>query len=139
MSDAVKVAKLIRQELKKHGIHGSVRKSSFDCVRVTITDELPATRDAIESFCSQFKLGHFDGMTDCYEYSNTQDDIPQVKFIFVTNTFTNGFTKSAEEYVEQNYNTENWTGYECQQMARKVLVGCEDSNFWYQHKQRAAA
>ena len=30
-----------------------------------------------------FQYGHFDGMTDMYEYSKVREDIPQVKYAFV--------------------------------------------------------
>ena len=32
---------------------------------------------------SKYKYGHFDGMTDSYEYSNNRKDIPQVKYVSV--------------------------------------------------------
>lgn len=80
-------AKLIRAEIKKRGIKASVRSKSYaggESITVRIeTDMTPAAREAIEAFCSQFQAGHFDGMTDSYDYSNRRSDLPQVRHVFV--------------------------------------------------------
>ncbi len=139
MSEAVEVAKIIRKELKKHGIEATVRKSSYRCVNIKVRNQLPATIEAINSFCSQFKLGHFDGMTDCYEYSNSNSDLPQVEYIFVDNNFSREMVDAAEQYIADNYDTSTWGTFEKDTMPRQILTGCKDSNFWYEHKQRVAA
>ena len=38
----------------------------------------------VEAITSKYKLGHFDGMTDSYEYSNRRDDVPQVAYVFLS-------------------------------------------------------
>ena len=88
MSEQAKAAKLIRAELKKHGIKGRVTSDSASMtssVNVDLSDELQATVDKVEAHCKQYQEGHFDGMIDCYEYSNRRDDIPQARFVFVRN------------------------------------------------------
>ena len=99
-------AKAIRAELKKHGVAGTVRASSYSggsSVTVTLTDELPATVDAVRAFAGQFQYGHFDGMTDGYEYSNSRDDIPQVRFVFVQNEISEARLASAWNYCLANH------------------------------------
>jgi hypothetical protein len=97
------VAKLIRAELRKHGITANVRSrtaSMMTAVDVTLYDALPATVEQVESFCATFVYGHFDGMQDLYEYSNRRDDIPQVKFLHVRNEISPGRLASAWEYAK---------------------------------------
>ena len=36
-----------------------------------------------EKIVSKYQYGHFDGMNDIYEYSNSREDIPQAKYIHV--------------------------------------------------------
>lgn len=37
-----------------------------------------------EAIASKYQYGRFDGMTDCYEYTNTRKDIPQAKYVHVS-------------------------------------------------------
>jgi hypothetical protein len=39
------------------------------------------TTEQVYKLVKQFQYGHFDGMQDLYEYSNSRDDIPQVKYV----------------------------------------------------------
>ena len=94
-------AKLIRAELKKHGIKASVRAKSYaggSSISVNVDDELPATVEAIRAFTSKFEYGHFDPMNDLYEYSNSRDDIPQVGFVFVNNHLSDELRQAAWDY-----------------------------------------
>jgi hypothetical protein len=101
------VAALIRAKLKKHGIPGSVRSKSYsggESVTVSIdSDILPATRKAIEAFAHGFQYGHFDGMTDSYEYSNSREDVPQVRFVFVNVNYSDALVAAAKEYAGDAY------------------------------------
>ena len=84
-STAANCAAAVREELKKNfpGIKFSVTSDNYsmgDHVRVSWTDG--PTTDEVEKFTDKYQYGHFDGMTDMYEYSNTRDDIPQTKHMF---------------------------------------------------------
>ncbi len=92
ISDHAAAGKLIRAELKKQGIKASVRGQAYaggDSITVKIDVQqadrvlVPATQQAIEAFCNQFQMGHFNGMEDIYEYSNNIEELPQVKFVFI--------------------------------------------------------
>lgn len=81
-------AAMIRKHIKSLGIAAKVTSESYaggNSVRVSVQDLDPATTKKIEEFANQFQYGHFDGMQDLYEYSNSRNDIPQVKFVFVSN------------------------------------------------------
>lgn len=77
-------AKAIRKELKAAfpGITFSVTSQSFaggNSVHVEWTNG-PITKE-VSKITGKFEYGHFDGMNDCYEYTNCREDIPQVKYV----------------------------------------------------------
>lgn len=85
-SSHASAAKMLKAELSKAfpGIKFSVTSSSYsggDSLRVHYEDG-PSPR-IVEEISGKYQAGHFDGMTDMYEYSNTREDIPQTKFVFV--------------------------------------------------------
>lgn len=101
-SSQAQVAALIRAELKRHGIAGRVTSASGSMTTscsVKLFDPMPGTFDAVESFCAKFRRGRFDGMTDCYNYTNKRDDIPQVKFMFVESQFSYELRQAAWDYI----------------------------------------
>ena len=85
-------AQAIRAELKKAfpNVKFSVKSSNFsmgNSVDIKYVDG-PAKKD-VEAITSKYQYGHFDGMIDCYEHSNTRDDLPaQAEFVFVTREFS---------------------------------------------------
>jgi Large polyvalent protein associated domain 29 len=78
---AAAVAKAIRSELKQahSDTKFSVRSQAHGAVYVSWTDG-PATAD-IDALTSKYMLGHFDGMTDSYDYNNKRNDLPQIRFV----------------------------------------------------------
>ena len=106
ISDHAAAAKQIRQHLKSNGINGRVRARSYaggSSVDVYLHEELPATFEAVIAFANQYQYGHFDGMTDCYHYSNGRDDLPQVQFVFVNNDFSDETLADAWAYCQKNH------------------------------------
>ena len=103
LSNHASAAKMIRKHLKELGIKATVRASSgsmTSSVNVDVEEVLPATFTLIKEFCAQFEMGHFDGMTDMYEYSNIDDDRPQVKFVFVHHVYTDETKQAATDYID---------------------------------------
>lgn len=99
-------AKLIRAELKKHGIEGRVRSrtaSMMTAVDVDVEDLPPWTVRELKAFVGQFQYGHFDGMVDCYEYSNKRTDLPQVKFAHVHVRISEELRAEIEAWIESYY------------------------------------
>lgn len=96
-------AAMIRAELKKHGIKGTVRSRAYaggTSVDVSLDNALPATAKKVSAFVNQFEYGTFDGMTDSYSYDNPRDDLPQVKYAFVDNVIPADVRASAWEYAK---------------------------------------
>jgi hypothetical protein len=87
-STQAQVAKLVRQQLKAMGIRAKVTSDSFaggNSVDVRCVD-LPAGKvRELEKLFKKYQYGHFNGMEDIYEISNSRDDLPQVKYLHVTN------------------------------------------------------
>lgn len=85
MSRHALAAKAIRQELKARipGVKFRVTSESFsmgNAVNVYWNGE-GSTEAEISAVISKYQWGHFDGMSDCYEATNSRDDLPQVKFV----------------------------------------------------------
>jgi hypothetical protein len=84
LSSHAAAAAAIRAELKAlfPDTKFSVTSESFsmgNAVRVHWTDG-PGVQ-VIEFVIGKYQYGHFDVMTDYYEYSNHRDDIPQAKYV----------------------------------------------------------
>lgn len=89
-SSAALAAQMIRKEIKAAfpGVNFTCRSENYsggNSVDVNMIDQPREIYDAIKKITGKYQMGHFDGMVDCYEYSNSRDDIPQVKFVFCRN------------------------------------------------------
>lgn len=83
-TQAALAAKAIKTELKAAfpKVKFSVTSDNFsggNSVRISWVDG--PTYDLVAAITKKYQYGHFDGMTDSYEYSNNRDDIPQAKFV----------------------------------------------------------
>lgn len=105
-TEAAKAASMIRKHLKSNGINAKVTSQNYSggsSINVKTYDLLPATEKLVNEYLSQFEYGHFDGMTDCYNYSNVNHEIPQVKFVFLYNEFTNELRQKAWDWLKGYY------------------------------------
>ena len=68
-------------------------------VRVEVSDITPAVRKELQAFVDQFQYGHFDGMNDYYEISNSRDDIPQVKYTFLEVDYSDELGQKAYDFI----------------------------------------
>lgn len=97
LSSAALAAKAIRKELKEKfpGVKFSVRSSNFsmgNSVDIAYDTVLHGEQDGdgkapaseVWKVANKYQYGHFDGMTDSYEYSNRHDDLPQAKYVHVS-------------------------------------------------------
>jgi len=98
-------ASLIRAELKVAfpGIVFQVRSDNKggSSVRVSWIDG-PVT-EAVAAITGKYEMGHFDGMVDCYEYSNRRSDIPQVKFCFENREMSKAIEVAIKENICQKF------------------------------------
>lgn len=106
-STQAKAAKEIRDYLKSKGIAANVTSHSASMtssVRVKVNDLQPDVFKEIEQRCKQYQYGHFDGMQDMYEYSNSNPDLPQAKYVFVENYYSDEFRQKAWNYIRSTCN-----------------------------------
>lgn len=105
-SSQAQVAKLLKQYCRGKGVAVTAKSESFsmgDSVRVRMVDQPPAMRADIETHAKQYQYGNFDGMTDSYNYSNRQDDIPQSKYVFVDCDYSDEIRAAAWDYIRETY------------------------------------
>jgi len=148
-SPQAQAAALIRKELKANNVPARVR-SSTGSITVTLLDNpLPATVEKVKAAVGQYQYGHFDGMTDMYEYTNRRDDLPQVQYVFVYADYSEDFKQSVWAFVRQtmqggedapesyleggNYNLQGEWGHS---WVHRVLSGVELTGFWTAQKPR---
>lgn len=89
-------AKLVRQDLKQlyPEVKFSVISQNYSMgnsvdVYYTETDLTQEEHQKLnEILRSKYMYGHFNGMEDIYEYSNTNEDIPQTKYLFLNSRRT---------------------------------------------------
>ncbi len=86
MTQAAEAAKAIREELKTAfpSITFRIKSRNFsmgDAVDVYYTNGVPV--DQIRKITDKYEYGHFNGMEDIYEISNSRSDIPQAKYVHV--------------------------------------------------------
>lgn len=84
ISSHAAAAKLIRKDLAKAfpSVKFSVRSESFsmgDAVRIEWLDG--PIYSTVDELVKKYQYGHFNGMEDMYENSNTIEGLPQVKFV----------------------------------------------------------
>ncbi len=105
-SSQARTAKEIRVLLKSMNIPASVTSTCYaggDSVRVNITNQPPAVVEQIKKLTNKYQYGHFDGMIDLYEYSNTRSDIPQTKYLMIENSFDDEYYEKAYQYIKEHY------------------------------------
>ena len=140
-STQAQAAAMIRKELKKHGIKATVKSQSasmMTAVRITVYNQIPATAQKIEDYCNQFQYGSFNGMEDIYEYSNSRDDLPQVKYVTFINEISEEIKDKAWEIVKEwrGYNDNDRHDWTAQQSIRNELND-KNSPVWNCLKTRA--
>lgn len=125
LSTHAAAAKAIRTELKKNGIAARVTCKSYSggsSVSVNVADQAPWIMEEIKTFCNKFQMGHFNGMEDIYEYSNCSD-LPQVKFVFVQNNYSEAVEKEARTYIESRLEVAKFSQYDLQRETFSYLCG----------------
>jgi hypothetical protein len=106
LSNQAAAAKAIRQELKAAfpTVKFKVTSKGYsmgDHVDIDWTDG-PTTR-SVEAIVDKYQKGHFDGMIDLYEYSNSRDDIPQSKYVMTSREYSNDATRAIVAWLNQTF------------------------------------
>lgn len=84
LSTSAECSKAIREELKKRFPRAKFKVHSEGRVAVNIYYVDGPAYDEVKKVIGKYEMGHFDGMTDIYEYDNKRDDIPQVNYVFLS-------------------------------------------------------
>ena len=99
-------AKAIRKELKINFVETtfSVRSSSYSggsSVHIEWTNG--PTSEEVNKIVWKYQYGHFDGMTDCYDITNSRADIPQVKYVQVRREVSEDIKQAIFEECRKRY------------------------------------
>lgn len=109
MSVHADVAKLLRKFLKDNNIKGSVKSQTYsggNSVNVTLQDVNPEQFDLVYEESKKYQKGSFDPMTDHYELSNLNDNIPQVQYTFVKCDFSDELRQKALDVLHAEFQLE---------------------------------
>jgi len=115
-SNQAAAAAAIKAELKKAFplVKFSVTSEGFangDSVHISWTDG--PKRDAVENITGKYQYGHFNGMEDIYENTNSRDDIPQAKYVNESRSLSNELEEAVKVELMKirQYNDEDLKDY----------------------------
>ena len=106
LSKAAQVSKLLKAKAKSLGLEVRASSKNFsggNSVDIKVLKGSDKSFNELKEYSIQFKEGHFDGMNDIYEYSNSRDDIPQTKYLFIDDDRA---VQILENYDENIFRTE---------------------------------
>lgn len=114
LTEAAQVAAAIRRVLALAfpGVKFRVTSENFsmgNAVDIHWTDG--PTSASVDALVSVYQYGHFDGMTDCYEYSNRHKDMPQAKYVHATRHMSDE-TRARMIAQRGNFDAGNWQAEE---------------------------
>lgn len=106
MTTHAETAKAIKKELKKNfpNTKFKVTSESYSMgssVNISWIDG--ETKEEIYAIIKKYQYGHFDGMQDLYEYSNSREDIPQVKYVMAQRELSEETIKTFIEEHNKRY------------------------------------
>jgi hypothetical protein len=98
---AAQIKRILTKEYPKIKFSVSVVSGNYSMgSRVSYIDG-PPSKD-IQDFVDQFQYGHFNGMEDIYEISNSKD-MPQAKYCFAERTISDKIYEDALEFAKQYF------------------------------------
>ena len=104
LTTAAKAAKAIRKELKEAfpSIKFSVTSKNFSMGNSIDVDWMTGpTSKEVEAIINKYQYGHFNGMEDIYEHSNSREDIPQAKYVTANRSFRDESEKDYNVFNEK--------------------------------------
>lgn len=135
LSPHAATAAAIRAELKTLKVKAKVTSERFsmgNAVSICLEDINPAMMDAIKEITSKYQFGTFNGMEDYYEMNNIIQDLPQVKYVHVSNRPSDAMkAKIAEALTATNYpKFVGSTGFDASEIIHNVF---RNKEFWKAH------
>ena len=94
------------------GVKFSAKSDSYaggDSVNVSWTDG--PTEKAVKMLTGKYEMGSFNGMEDIYEYTNSREDIPQVKYVFERREISPELLAAVEAQMPNFYTFDNPNDY----------------------------
>lgn len=122
-SSSANCAAAIREELKKEfeKVKFSVKSSNFsggDSVSIEWIDG--PTSEQVDGVVKKYQYGHFNGMDDIYEYSNSREDIPQSKYVHTNREISDEVKNIVLESLRSFY-SEDVEEYQLRQDCYRIL------------------
>lgn len=107
LSKTAECSKAIREELKKEfpGVKFKVNSESGSAINIHYVDG--PSYELVDKIVSKYEMGHFDGMTDMYEYDNSREDIPQVSYVFTTREISLEYGEEALDEFNKYWSRED--------------------------------
>ena len=102
LSKAAQVSKLLKAKAKSLGLEVRASSKNFsggNSVDIKVLKGSDKSSNELKEYSSQFKEGKFDGMNDIYEYTNSRDDIPQTKYLFIDDDRASEILKYYDENI----------------------------------------
>ena len=106
LTQSAQAAKMIRQEMKKHGIKCRVTSKNFSMgcsVDVTVYNQPPEMIKKLESDFDKYEYGTFDPMTDCQGTKNRDFNGPQTKYLHISNDISEEVKQKAWDFMRPYY------------------------------------
>lgn len=107
----------------------SARSESYSMgssITVVCRNVTPEERKQVSALVRKYQYGHFDGMTDSYEYSNRDESLPQVKFAFANFEYSDELREKAAEFASQHL------AFADEHTPYQILTGAQPCGFWAQ-------
>lgn len=105
MSTHAEAAKMIRKELKQAfpSTKFSVKSKTYaGGSSVDVSWENGPTQASVRLIVIKYQYGHFNPMTDCFEFTNSGDDIPQVMYVQTYRVISECIQQEMLEWLKSN-------------------------------------
>ena len=133
LSQAAQVSKLLKAKAKSLGLEVRASSKNFsggNSVDIKVLKGSDKSFNELKEYSSQFKEGHFDGMNDIYEYSNSRDDIPQTKYLFIDDDRASEILKYYDENIWKTEKKWMWFDNELRSYEWIKQIKDEFKNDW---------
>lgn len=130
------VAKLIKAELRQHGIKCTVKSSSFsmgNSVDINVENQPPWVMEAIKKQTDKYEYGSYCHYQDIQTTKNRDFDGPQTKYLTINNYYTEELKQAA--WVELCDRMQELQGLEDKEphTVRMEQANCYGSDFLYRY------
>lgn len=125
-------AAAIRSELKAAfpSVKFSATSDSFaggDSVHIEWTDG--PTTEQVKNISGKYQYGHFNGMEDIYEYTNSREDIPQAKYVQEQRTMSKETEETIKNNLLQQYGAGFFEQLESYEISRRIYQEFAQTDF----------